>query len=161
MVRSELDELWGQLNELEQPILMKNKADAMLARFLNRKINGHPLVDRIFGIIKKNNGLLRMDQLCGYIDISPRKLQRIMKNEVGITTKDLMQIVRFNHVLNNIQALEYSKLTEISYLCGYFDQSHFIRDFKRITGKTPRVLRSENDNESVIRVVNRSFVLQQ
>ena len=63
-----------------------------------------------------------------------------MKEEVGMTIKEILQTFRFNYVLQNFDALSYQTLTELSYLSGYFDQSHFIKDFKRITGKIPKLL---------------------
>ena len=159
-LRNELDDLWGELNELEDPEDMKNVANRVFERILKDAIPAYNRVDRIFDVIEKSNGILRSDQLARYLNISQRKLQRLMKNEIGISAKELMQIFRFNYVMNNINSLHYNKLTEISYLSGYFDQAHFIRDFRRITGKAPRVLLPRNGENSIITVDTRSFVAQ-
>jgi len=34
-------------------------------------------------------------------------------------------------------------LTSVAYYCGYYDQAHFIKDFKRMTGQTPSIYRQD------------------
>jgi len=158
--RSELEDLWMELNALEEPIMMKNATDRVFESILGKTFPAYGVVDLIFDIIEKNNGILRSGQLAKNLNISQRKLQRIMKDGIGISAKELMQIFRFNFVINNINSLKSKNLTYISYLSGYFDQAHFIKDFKRITGKTPRILSPENADGSILTVDNRVFVSQ-
>jgi len=54
---------------------------------------------------------------------------------VGTTAKKFASIVRFNTVLDNLN--ETKTLTEICYEKNFFDQAHFIKDFKQFTGDTP------------------------
>lgn len=49
--------------------------------------------------------------------------------------KKFASIVRFNKVLDNLN--ETKSLTEICYENHFFDQAHFIKDFKQFTGDTP------------------------
>jgi hypothetical protein len=53
----------------------------------------------------------------------------------GTTAKKFASIVRFNAVLDNMK--EPKSLTEICYENNFFDQAHFIKDFKQYTGDTP------------------------
>ena len=46
---------------------------------------------------------------------------------------------RFQNGLNQLLYHgDFSKLSDIAYQNGYFDQMHYIRDFKRFTGRTPQ-----------------------
>lgn len=61
-------------------------------------------------------------QVSGY---SRRQVQRLIRERVGYNPHDFLRIIRFQRALTSMKADEYA------------DQSHFIRDFKRITGMTP------------------------
>lgn len=68
--------------------------------------------------------------------VTPRYLQKLFLQYTGITPKFYHKINRFQLSLKLITKKE-SSLTSIAYDCGYFDQSHFIREFKSFTGVTP------------------------
>lgn len=69
------------------------------------------------------------------LGVQERTLQRLFKERVGISPKFFLKIVRFQKTFKYLK--RNCNLTSISYECGYFDQAHFIRDFKFFTGCTP------------------------
>jgi len=68
--------------------------------------------------------------------ISARYLHQLFSQYTGLTPKLYCQISRFQHSLQLLQGGD-QKMTSIGYDSGYFDQSHFIREFKTFTGLTP------------------------
>lgn len=95
-------------------------------------------INRAAELIRNTKGL-KIEDLPGLVYISKRQLERQFKEKVGITPKHYLRITRLNEVqrlLDNNHTLD---LTSVAYQCGYFDQSHFINDFKRITGEKPAV----------------------
>jgi AraC-like DNA-binding protein len=62
---------------------------------------------------------------------------RIFNNRVGVSAKTFMKIIRFQNALKMINAKKTGKLVDIALEAGYYDQSHFIRDFYNFTGITP------------------------
>ena len=66
-------------------------------------------------------------QITGY---SPKQFIQLFKKYVGLTPKQFHRIMRFNEILKLIKNNETILWTTIAADCGYFDQSHFIRDFK-------------------------------
>jgi AraC-like DNA-binding protein len=68
--------------------------------------------------------------------MSPRYLQKLFVQYTGMPPKLYAKVQRFQQSLKLIQRKDAS-LTSITYECGYFDQSHFIREFKSFTGVTP------------------------
>ena len=54
---------------------------------------------------------------------------------MGTTPKKFASIIRFNTVLDDLKTAK--SLTEICYENNFFDQAHFIKDFKHFTGDTP------------------------
>jgi AraC-like DNA-binding protein len=67
---------------------------------------------------------------------SSRYLQKLFLRYTGLTPKLYNKIHRFQRSLRLVSKKDLS-LTSIAYDCGYFDQSHFIREFKSFTGHTP------------------------
>jgi AraC-like DNA-binding protein len=67
--------------------------------------------------------------------VSPRHLERAFQEQVGVSPKVFGGLLRLDHALE-IAELE-SNWAEIASMCGYFDQSHMIRDFRRMAGATP------------------------
>ncbi len=88
--------------------------------------------------IRKHNGLISLDELTDQVPISPRQLQREFKNKFGITAKEYMRLSRLNAVQRYLQISPNVSLTDLSYRNGFSDQSHFIREYKRMTSTNPR-----------------------
>lgn len=68
--------------------------------------------------------------------ISSRYMQKLFVELTGLSPKLYSKINRFQKSLRLVTKEEIS-LTSVAYDCGYFDQSHFIREFKAFTGSTP------------------------
>lgn len=64
----------------------------------------------------------------------------------GLTPKVLHRIIRFNEILKQIKNKEKIVWTEVSYKCGYSDQSHFIKEFKLFSGFNPSTYLDKNYN---------------
>ena len=75
-------------------------------------------------------------------NISTRRLSQLFSQYTGLAPKLFSKINRFQYSLNLINAHD-QKLTSIAYDAGYFDQSHFIREFKSFTGVTPTSFSSQ------------------
>jgi AraC-like DNA-binding protein len=159
IMRSEINQVWERLILLSDPQLMKLEVERFLLKYFRNARSHSQMINHIFDIMEVNHGMLRQNQLCNYLKISQRKLQRRIKEEIGFTAKELLQIYRFNYVLKNINLFSYSNLTELSYLCDYFDQSHFIKDFKRVTGQVPKVFVPSQNGKVIHNIDNRSFYL--
>ena len=82
-----------------------------------------------------NVGLDTLSQLAG---ISSRQLERRFKEEAGFSPKLFSRLVRFQASLRLATANTLSTMTDIGYAAGYFDQSHFIREFKEFSGISPK-----------------------
>lgn len=67
---------------------------------------------------------------------SARQVQKLFEEFVGVPPKQWLKIVRLQRSFVRLHQRSGS-LTAVAYECGYFDQSHFIRDFKSFTGLTP------------------------
>ncbi|MBN1118667.1 MAG: AraC family transcriptional regulator, partial [Bacteroidales bacterium] len=77
---------------------------------------------------------------------SPKTLERKFAKYLGKTTKQLIKLIRFQEVLHDFGCTNELNLTEHAYNNGYFDQSHFIHDFKSYTGYTPKEFSAKYPN---------------
>ena len=67
--------------------------------------------------------------------ISQSPFEKRFRKVVGTSPKKFASIVRFNAVLNNLNTTK--SLAQLCYENNFFDQAHFIKDFKQFTGETP------------------------
>lgn len=65
---------------------------------------------------------------------STRTIHRWFSKDIGISPKKLGRIARFHQALSGLHG---SKESGFYFDCGYFDQAHFIREFREFTGITP------------------------
>ena len=86
-----------------------------------------------------NNCNLTVDSLAKNLDISTSSLFRLFKNNLGQNPKSYLKTIRFRSSLNEILNSQ-KTLTNVAYINQYFDQSHFINDFKSFSGYSPNQL---------------------
>ena len=110
--------------------------------FLSRLIPVKPdlLVAEAVRRLYASRGSLRISELAGQRCISQSPLEKRFRRVVGTSPKKFASIVRFNNVLTQMGNAE--NWAQLGYDNGYFDQSHFIHDFKRYTGTTPEKFES-------------------
>jgi AraC-like DNA-binding protein len=101
-----------------------------------KKHNKIRFVGEIANSLRNNYNNEKITSVSTRNKISVRYLNQLFSRYTGLTPKLFCQINRFQHSLNLINSNE-QRLTSIGYDSGYFDQSHFIREFKLFTGITP------------------------
>jgi len=69
--------------------------------------------------------------------VSPRQLQRLFKYYIGDTAKTFSKVVQFQNILRAKPSNQSLKSNKLFYDIGYYDQAHFIKDFKNFYGVTP------------------------
>ena len=83
------------------------------------------------------------------IGTSQRTFINTFAREVGMTPKLYSRVRRFNRALRMVHRREDVDWTDVALACGYFDQSHLIRDFRAFAGLSPSsylALRTEHFN---------------
>lgn len=89
-------------------------------------------------LILKTNGNIKVKEIRERLHISERTLERQFKKEIGVAPTQFAKIIQFHSSVKILSEKDYINLTDVSYKSGYTDQSHFIRSFKKYTGKTPK-----------------------
>ncbi len=88
-------------------------------------------------LIETHKGQVNIGHLARSVGLSSRQLERCFKERVGMSPKQLCRIVRFKNVFPYLAASRNGCLASTAVNCGYYDQSHMIRDFKQYTGTSP------------------------
>ncbi len=120
----------------------------IIEKFLNRKCNMsskyETIIQSCVTAISESGGTTTMKQLVDNFDISQRQLERMFLSHVGLSLKSFSRIVRFNQALQLISKKDFSSFTSVAHEGGFYDQAHFIKDFKELTGLNPKQYFSEN-----------------
>lgn len=97
------------------------------------------LMKSIVGDIVTLKGNTDYVELQKKYSFSERQFERIFNSDIGVSPKRFSELIRFH---NSVKMISSEKdLTSIAYDCGFYDQSHFIKVFKRYTGMTPKDFR--------------------
>lgn len=100
------------------------------------QFDNDPRLYEAIAIILKQLGVLNIEQDLK-TGISPRQLRRLFKFYIGDTAKTFSKVVRFQNILKAKPSTQSLKQSKLFYDTGFYDQSHFIKDFKHFYGVTP------------------------
>jgi AraC-like DNA-binding protein len=134
MLRSELLCLEEQLAEAKKDT---QRVAAVEQFLIGRMDNPEPdkLVLAALALIHKSKGNIRIKELTEKLHISQSPLEKRFRKAVGASPKKFTSIVRLKNVLRQFDPA--NSLTALGYETGFYDQAHFIREFKMFTGDTP------------------------
>lgn len=88
--------------------------------------------------IFETNGQFSVNELSKQSNINRRQLTRKFSSTIGLSPKQLSKTIRIQNTLKTLLTKEFTSLTDLAYENEYFDQAHFIKDFKEFTGLTPK-----------------------
>jgi hypothetical protein len=110
--------------------------------FLSAQMRKADVIDNILkstiDTILSTKGRVAINEILNYDLARRRQLERKFSQRVGISPKQLGKIIRLQETLKMLLNQHEGSLTEIAYENQYFDQSHFIKDFKEFTGVNPK-----------------------
>ena len=95
------------------------------------------LIDAAAKLLHHANAQYQISELADYCRMSVRQLERGFQHAVGTSPKTFARTLRFQEAQRKLMFDPDADLTELAHECGYFDQAHFIKDFKGFAGRTP------------------------
>ena len=132
----------AELNLLSEQLAETKNNSTMVAiveSFLIKKLIDHTpdvLIHRAARLIKQQNGVIIIKDLVSSLPISLDPFEKRFRAVIGTTPKQYAGIVRLRNLISKYSI--YDSLTETACKAGYFDQAHFIKDFKLFTGQSPK-----------------------
>ena len=142
-----ISELFGQkiANELEQRMIQAvdtqhriNIIESFLLKILSEKNTISTIVKSTVDALLKTNGTASINVILKDDVSKRRQLERHFRKQIGISPKQLGKAIRLQTTLNLLLNKKSETLTDIAYESDYFDQNHFIKDFKDLVGITPK-----------------------
>lgn len=153
-----LEELYGQEGlDLAREMLEASetgKRIEIIEGFLLTRLMDSKRIDEIVqstvDTILTGNGQVSVAELSKANKINRRQLVRKFSSAIGLSPKQLSKTVRLQATLKTLIEEEKSKLTDVAYQGEFYDQSHFIKDFKEFTGYSPKDFYVEHLQMSLI-----------
>jgi AraC-like DNA-binding protein len=102
-----------------------------------------PVVAEAVRRIVLARGVSDLAALASELGVGIRQLERRFDSSVGLPPKLFCRMQRFIHVFRVI-GNQPGKWADTAAACGYYDQAHLIRDFKKFSGETPAALLAED-----------------
>ncbi len=144
-----LEDLWGRAEaaELRERLL---GADSLAEKF--RILEAHLLRIAFRPLTQMANngavafalehflfapGVQKIAAVTDKIGLSQRRFIEIFKQKVGVTPKAFCRVMRFQQAIKKISAGSEIDWLDVALDCGYFDQAHFVHDFRAFSGITP------------------------
>ena len=135
----EADEFYDKLmhaNTIEQKVKALDQFFICKLRKNERMLKKTKIISHLCNRICAEGTSFDLESLSSNLGLSERYIQKLFESVVGLTPRAFFNTQRFNRSLELIRSSD-SHLTSIAYDCGYYDQAHFIKEFKRFTGITP------------------------
>ncbi len=107
-----------------------------LGRWL-RSAEPEPILATALDMILASGGMVSVARLARLTGRSPRHLQRVFRERVGVGPKLFCRIIRFKGALHTLRHRPRPDLLKVALEAGYYDQAHFIHDFDRFYGSSP------------------------
>ncbi|MBZ0318918.1 MAG: helix-turn-helix domain-containing protein, partial [Anaerolineae bacterium] len=123
------------------------EADSMTARIailetwlikrLARGMECDPLIPASLDVLRTSGGSLPIPILAESFAISQRHLERLYQRQVGMSPKKYAQLLRVETARLALKDMRLPTTTHLAVELGFYDQSHFIREFQAVIGMTP------------------------
>lgn len=134
-------------DELESKLLPQKsfgeKIVAVESCFINLLANNEKRFEfqRIYEtveLIRQTKGNISIEKLASNACLSRKQFERTFSEYIGTSPKQYLKIIRFQASIYSKSKNKNILLSNLAYENGYYDQSHFINDFKSMTGLTPK-----------------------
>lgn len=96
------------------------------------------VVNNAINIILSKKGMLETDELFKTFSLTPRRVEQRFIDCLGMCPKQYCRLIKFQNIFQTINNGKVKNMLDVVYECGYYDQSHLIRNFKEFTGIPPK-----------------------
>lgn len=141
-----LEEAWGlDVNQLnEEMVTALDSANRMdvVERFLmgvlgQNNVRSEPLLEHGMQYLYAAKGRITVRALADKLNYSERTIRRAFQKELGVSPKEMSEIIRFQNLLLELHQAKPIRFPDIAAQYGYYDQPHFINNFRRLYGMSP------------------------
>jgi AraC-like DNA-binding protein len=102
-------------------------------------------VDNSVDLIFEKHGMVTIPELCAVAFLGERQLLNQFRRYIGLSPKLYARVIRLNYIFQLVRENK-EKWSSLAYEAAFFDQAHFIKDFKKFTGENPGKYSFEEKN---------------
>jgi AraC-like DNA-binding protein len=95
------------------------------------------LIPPSLALLRQQEGQLSIPELAQELAVSQRQLERLFRSQVGMAPKQYARLVRVETARLALKQLHVQTTTRLAVDLGFYDQAHFIREFRAVVGMTP------------------------
>jgi AraC-like DNA-binding protein len=140
-----LDDVWpGHTAQIRDALMNASGVGAMFAileQALRSRLKHssllHPAVAFAIGQLTRPLPNVLVRDVADRVGLSSRRFIELFRDQTGLTPKAFQRVRRFQRVLRGLHAGGDENWAGVAYDCGYYDQAHFIHDFRMFAGMTP------------------------
>ena len=114
--------------------LLKVIGEFLTERRVNRRSSG---IDAVVRCIVHTQGRSPIKDLLSLANLSEAQFRKRFREEVGLSAKQFSRIIRIRSIVDALHQGRCQSLTNLAQDFAYYDQAHFIKDFRQVTGLTP------------------------
>ncbi len=141
-----LDVLFGEEGNILGSLILNANSTferiQIIEAFLLKQLANKTMIDTIVNTtvetIFNANGQFSVNEFSKTNNINRRQLARKFSSAIGLSPKQLAKTIRIQATLKVLLNEDITSLTDLAYENEYFDQAHFIKEFKEFTGLTPK-----------------------
>jgi AraC-like DNA-binding protein len=150
----DLETLWGSsARELRERLCEAASSAARFALLENalvtrlfRPLENHPAVSCALRIFREHRGSVPVLRVAELVGLSHRRFVELFTSQVGMSPKLFCRVQRFQHTAAILKTVDMPNWTQLAASCGYYDQSHLIREVRAFSDLSPtEYLRSRSD----------------
>ena len=136
LMRSDFKSIYAHLEEASSLKQKINILNQYFTRIFSVPSSGSSIADRAIQLIHQHANI-PVKEIADRLNVSDRTLETQFKSAVGLSPKTYSLIIRFRRAEQQLSENFSSQWSLLDFSNDYYDQNHFIKDFKRFTGHTP------------------------
>lgn len=133
-IKKEIESFLFEITSMEERIPL---VERILLRHLNLERKNRIVTDCLAEMLR-HEGRLPVDKLAGEVHVSQRQIERVFKENIGITPKKLSSLFRYQYVWRDALYNKDFCMQDAVFRFGYTDQAHLLKEFKKYHSATPR-----------------------
>ncbi len=145
---SEMVEVNNKLQEAKDFDEIKDVIESFLLKKVNALKKALPF-DKAMLELMRTSGNMPIEKVASLACLSIRQFERVSKERIGIPPKFFARLIRFSKAYRMRENFPQMSWTTIAHHCGYFDQMHFIRDFKQFASVAPGIIERDLEKAPV------------
>jgi AraC-like DNA-binding protein len=134
----EVNNLYEQLKYMDSNKQRITYVEAFLLKRLQTPSASDELIFELAEKIRQDPYHFSLANLKKALPLSPRQIERKFKALIGTNMQSYLRLARFEKAKSLLESNQFTRLTDIGYEAGYYDQAHFSSEFKKLAGVAPK-----------------------